>query len=166
MTNRKSTKGQAMICKTLQRKSKIKLKPGAELRCSERVGSACSTSDTCVVRWQTCHSDTFSSFRVNQCLLLFLNTMSLVGKQMLDFIVFRLIRLYLEPMIYCAPKANMLIIIPSTRFEESKHLNTVGFRVMVLNATFNNISVIVWRSVLLVGETAVHGEYHQPVASL
>ena len=33
---------------------------------------------------------------------------------------------------------------------------------MVFNATFNNISVILWRSVLLVEETE---ENHQPVAS-
>jgi hypothetical protein len=31
---------------------------------------------------------------------------------------------------------------------------------MVLNATFNNISVISWRSVLLVDETRVRGENH------
>ena len=36
---------------------------------------------------------------------------------------------------------------------------------MVLNATFNNISVISWRSVLLVEETEVPGENHRPVAS-
>jgi hypothetical protein len=36
---------------------------------------------------------------------------------------------------------------------------------MVLNATFNNISVISWQSVLLVEETGVPGENHQPVAS-
>jgi hypothetical protein len=35
----------------------------------------------------------------------------------------------------------------------------------VLNATFSNISVISWRSVLLVKETEVHGENHRPVAS-
>jgi len=29
---------------------------------------------------------------------------------------------------------------------------------MVLNATFNNISVVSWQSVLLVGETEVQGE--------
>jgi hypothetical protein len=34
----------------------------------------------------------------------------------------------------------------------------VGVRVMVLNATFKNISVISWRSVLLVEETGVPGE--------
>jgi hypothetical protein len=33
-------------------------------------------------------------------------------------------------------------------------------RVMVLNATFNNISVILWRSILLVEETGVPGENH------
>jgi hypothetical protein len=38
-------------------------------------------------------------------------------------------------------------------------------RVMVFNATFNNISVISWQAVLLVEETGVHGENHQLVAS-
>jgi hypothetical protein len=33
-------------------------------------------------------------------------------------------------------------------------------RAMVLNATFNNISVISWRSVLLVKSTGVPGENH------
>jgi len=36
---------------------------------------------------------------------------------------------------------------------------------MVFNATFNNISVISWWSVLLVEETGVPGENHQTVAS-
>jgi hypothetical protein len=35
---------------------------------------------------------------------------------------------------------------------------------MVFNATFNNISAISWRSVLLVEETRVPGENHRPVA--
>ena len=38
-------------------------------------------------------------------------------------------------------------------------------RVMVFNTTFNNISVISWRSVLLVEETGVPGENHRPAAS-
>jgi hypothetical protein len=38
-------------------------------------------------------------------------------------------------------------------------------KIMVFNATFNNISAISWRSVLLVGETGVPGENHRPVAS-
>jgi hypothetical protein len=37
-----------------------------------------------------------------------------------------------------------------------------GVGVMVFNATFNNISVISWRSVLLVEETAVPGKNHRP----
>ena len=37
--------------------------------------------------------------------------------------------------------------------------------VMVSNATFNNISVILWQSVLLVEETGVPGEYYRPAAS-
>ena len=41
----------------------------------------------------------------------------------------------------------------------------LGARVMVFNATFNNISVILWWSVLLVEETEVPGENHQTAAS-
>jgi len=36
---------------------------------------------------------------------------------------------------------------------------------VVLNATFNNNSVISWRSVLLVEETGVPGENHRPAVS-
>jgi hypothetical protein len=36
---------------------------------------------------------------------------------------------------------------------------------MVCSATFNIISVLSWRSVLLVEETGIPGENHQPVAS-
>ena len=36
---------------------------------------------------------------------------------------------------------------------------------MVFNATFNNISIISWHSVLLVEGTGVPGEKHWPVAS-
>ena len=36
---------------------------------------------------------------------------------------------------------------------------------MVFNATFDNISVISWQSVLLVEETGVPGENHRPVTS-
>jgi hypothetical protein len=41
----------------------------------------------------------------------------------------------------------------------------VKVRVMVFNATFNNISVISWWSVLLVEETEVPRENHRPIAS-
>ena len=36
---------------------------------------------------------------------------------------------------------------------------------MVFNATVNNISAILWRSVLLVDEAEVPGENHRPAAS-
>ena len=42
---------------------------------------------------------------------------------------------------------------------------TVALWIMALNATFNNISVISWRSVLLVEETGGPGENQRPVAS-
>jgi hypothetical protein len=35
---------------------------------------------------------------------------------------------------------------------------------MVFKATFNNISIISWRSVLLLDKTGVPGESHRPVA--
>jgi hypothetical protein len=38
-------------------------------------------------------------------------------------------------------------------------------RVMVFNATFNNISAISWRSVLLMEETGIPGENHRPDVS-
>ena len=42
----------------------------------------------------------------------------------------------------------------------------VKVKVLVLNATFNNISVISWRSVVLVEETGLPGENHRLAASL
>ena len=45
------------------------------------------------------------------------------------------------------------------------HDDQITIRVMVFNATFNNISVISWRSVLLVEETEVPGENHRSTAS-
>ena len=39
----------------------------------------------------------------------------------------------------------------------------IRFRFIAFNATFNNISVLSWRSVLLVEETRVQGENHRPV---
>jgi hypothetical protein len=37
--------------------------------------------------------------------------------------------------------------------------------VMVFNATFNNISIISWWSVLFVEETGVSGQNHRPAGS-
>ena len=41
----------------------------------------------------------------------------------------------------------------------------IAVRVMVFNATFNNISAILWRSDLLLEETRVPGENYRPAAS-
>ena len=40
----------------------------------------------------------------------------------------------------------------------------IGIRVIVFNATFNNISVILWRSILLIEETGIPAENQQPDA--
>jgi len=48
------------------------------------------------------------------------------------------------------------------KVEQTKGLEV---RVMVFNATFNNISFISWRSVLLLEETGVPGENHRPAAN-
>jgi hypothetical protein len=47
------------------------------------------------------------------------------------------------------------------------YLPKIRFRVkvMVLDTTFNNISIILWWSVLLVAETEVPGENHPPATS-
>jgi len=42
---------------------------------------------------------------------------------------------------------------------------TIDVCLMMLNATFNDISAISWRSVLWVEETGGPGENHPPVAS-
>ena len=44
--------------------------------------------------------------------------------------------------------------------QQSAILDIAWFLFMVFKATFNNISVISWRSVLLVEETGVLGENH------
>jgi hypothetical protein len=47
----------------------------------------------------------------------------------------------------------------------SKYVHFLWVKVIVFNATFNNISVISWGLVLLVEETGVQGENHRPVTS-
>ena len=54
---------------------------------------------------------------------------------------------------------------PMTNYCKSSQLHRLWFRYKVFNATFNNISVISWRSVLLVEETGVPREHQWPVAS-
>jgi hypothetical protein len=47
----------------------------------------------------------------------------------------------------------------------SMYKNISTLMILIFNATFNNISVRLWRSVLLVEVTGVPGENHRPVAS-
>ena len=47
----------------------------------------------------------------------------------------------------------------------SETTGSIDVCLMVFNATFNNISVISWQLILLVEETGVPGENHQPVVS-
>ena len=49
--------------------------------------------------------------------------------------------------------------------DNSTKMLKVGVRVMVFNATFNNISIILWQSVLLVEETRISGENHRSATS-
>ena len=41
----------------------------------------------------------------------------------------------------------------------------MGVMAMLFNTTFNNISAILWWSVLLVEETGVPGDHHRPATS-
>ena len=47
------------------------------------------------------------------------------------------------------------------------YCNIIGIRAkcMVFKATFSNISVVSWRSVLVLEETKLPGEKHRPAAS-
>ena len=57
----------------------------------------------------------------------------------------------------------MIYLFITGYLEINNRFGLVSF--MVFNATFNDISVILWRSVLLMEETGVPGENHQSVAS-
>ena len=62
---------------------------------------------------------------------------------------------------FCADYIHVVTIRRDIDVNEHERLSN-DTRVMVFNATFNNISVISWWSVLLMEET---GENHRPVAS-
>ena len=65
----------------------------------------------------------------------------------------------IKKIIYWLNELNLYITCNSST---GKHLS---WYIIVFNATFNNISVISWRSVLLVEETGVAWENHRHVAS-
>jgi hypothetical protein len=65
-------------------------------------------------------------------------------------------------------RKNVVSFWPNKFREVDVHVDTTdneggGGCVMVFNATFNNISVISWRSVLLVEDNRVHKENHRPL---
>jgi hypothetical protein len=70
---------------------------------------------------------------------------------------------------YC----EFIIIVSPKTILRYKHVFTVNVspwyramvNIMVFNATFNNISIILWRLFVLVEETGVPGENHRPAAS-
>jgi hypothetical protein len=88
------------------------------------------------------------------------------------FLIFGFTRLGLEPMIYRTRDehanryTNDAVVLDCVMCAESYFQCITLFITcwwldgwfMVLNATFNNISIISWRSVLLVDETGVHPE--------
>jgi hypothetical protein len=94
------------------------------------------------------------SFRTE--LLIFFNLSPLFSLRCLTFF-------YLWPLISLNISSHFYPIINMLSVMTNMLKNRV--RVMVLNTTFNNISVISWRWVLLVEETGVPGENHRPVAS-
>ena len=57
-----------------------------------------------------------------------------------------------------------ILIIGKQLFANNKVV-TLGVSDMMLSATFNNISVISWRSVLFGEDIGVPGESHRPIAS-
>ena len=60
-------------------------------------------------------------------------------------------------------KKIQLYVNEQCRYCRSSSSGVFGF--FWVNATFNNISVISWRPVLLVEETGLPGENHRPVVS-
>ena len=64
-----------------------------------------------------------------------------------------------------ALSTNTLPFIYTTIYPTCNEDYIYRFRFMVFNDTFNNISVISWRSVLLMEEIGEPGENHRPDAS-
>jgi hypothetical protein len=66
--------------------------------------------------------------------------------------------------------SNLILLLSLNRICVSTEVKRTSHSIwlvslMVFNATFNNISVILWRTILLLEETRVPGENHRPVAS-
>jgi len=63
------------------------------------------------------------------------------------------------------PKSNEKPYLEAERTHYDGKQRRVRIRIMVFNATFNNISAISWRPFSWVEEIGAPGENHRPVAS-
>ena len=78
----------------------------------------------------------------------------------------RYISFFLIKQILCSLVLLKSAVNVKSLWSEILHLMIRFLFVCLFDATFNNISVISWQSVLLVEETGGPGENHRPVASL
>ena len=61
--------------------------------------------------------------------------------------------------------SRVISMLKNTIHQNTDYKYDVRSRVMVINATFNNISVTLWRSVFMGGGTGGTRDHHRPVAS-
>jgi hypothetical protein len=146
MTKTKMTKGQTIIYKTLHRKRKIEQYNGGEFRCTEG-----STLPATLVT----------------SVALFLLQARRYYIILLSFGIFRRLPINREVKIKMSfPRSSKIVFLFwLLKFTFTQHSNIVRYRVRVFKATFNNVSVILWRSVLFVKENGLPWENHRPAAS-
>jgi len=139
--------------------------------CSGRASSSCSTSDTHRVRlYAKCIGDVMPSTNSVDSNLAEGRT-EIQSDCQLKILVWHcwvecLYREVLVEGIYGSSlcKLNLCCSVPA-KTKILLYKKSISNRVMVFNATFNNISIISWPSALLVEETGVPGENHRPTAS-
>ena len=81
------------------------------------------------------------------------------------YIIARCHKIYHSQHYIIVMKTTHITCIRLYNFLQLNLTRIFGFGFMVFNATFNNISVTLWRSVILVGETGLPREIHRPIAS-
>jgi hypothetical protein len=99
----------------------------------------------------------FNQIHIFKCIIVFYVSVIAVDGDMMELFTF-MIWLNCLYSIHCLSlKKNLCRInLKTSRYKFILWLSScINVRVMVFNATFNNISVILWRSVLLVEETGV-----------
>ena len=104
------------------------------------------------------HSNTLCWLRANHSLLLLLNASFFAEKQKIQILYF-----FAWPDYVSNPQK--LLDANHYTTDVVKYVDVSSKGVMVFNPTFNNSSVILWQSVLLVEEIGVPGENHWPTAS-